>query len=77
MIDPRGGAPTTGLAYRPGLAVGVNASEEQLLRTRTLLGSKVTLAILGPRGVVHFDGSTWRRGSDDVVVTRGHEIVEL
>jgi cyanophycinase-like exopeptidase len=77
MIDPRGGAPTNGLGYRPGIAIGVNASEEQLTRTRTLLGSEVTLAVLGPRGVVHFDGSTWRRASDDVVVTRGHEIVEL
>ncbi len=77
MVDPRGGAPTTGLGYRPGLAVGVKASEEQLTRTRTLLGSEVTLAVLGPRGVVHFDGSTWRRASDDVIVTRGHEVVAL
>jgi len=77
MIDPRGGAPTTGLGYRSGLAVGVDASENQLTRTRTLLGPEVTLAVLGPRGVVHFDGSNWRQGSDDVVVTRGHEIVEL
>jgi hypothetical protein len=77
MIDPRGGAPTTGLGYRQGLVLGVNASEEQLTRTRTLLGSQLILAVLGPRGVVHFDGSVWRRGSDDVVVTRGYEIVEL
>jgi cyanophycinase-like exopeptidase len=77
MIDPRGGAPTTGLGYRPGITVGVNASDEQLTRTRTLLGSEVTLAVLGPRGAVQFDGATWRRASNDVVVTRGHEVVEL
>jgi hypothetical protein len=77
MIDPRGGAPTTGLGYREGLAIGVNASEEQLTRTRTLLGTDVPLAVLGSRGVVHFDGTKWRRGSDDVVVTRGHEVIEL
>jgi cyanophycinase len=77
MIDPRGGAPTVGLGYREGLAIAVEASEEQLSRTRTLLGTDVPLAVLGARGVVHFDGTKWRRGSDDVVVTRGHEVVEL
>lgn len=77
MIDPRGGAPTTGLGYRAGLAIGVSASEEQLTRTRTLLAPDVTLAVLGPLGVVHFDGVKWRRASDDVVATRGREVVEL
>ena len=38
MIDPRGGAPTTGLGYRDGPVLSVGASEEQLHRTRTLLG---------------------------------------
>ncbi len=69
MIDPRGGAPTLGLGYRSGLVIGVEASEEQLVRTRSLLSSSDTLAILGPAGVLFFDG-TWRRVSDDVVVTR-------
>jgi hypothetical protein len=77
MIDPRGGAPTTGLGYRSGLAIGVTASDDQLSRTRTLLGSDVTLAILGPRGVIYLDGATWCRANDDVVVTRAHDIVEL
>lgn len=77
MIDPRGGAPTTGLGYREGLAIAVKASEEQLTRTRTLLGTDVTLAVLGPLGVVHFDGLKWQRGSADVVVTRGPTVVEL
>lgn len=77
MIDPRGGAPTTGLGYRVGLATGVMASEEQLARTRALLGEDVALAVLGPRGVVHFDGTTWRSSSDDVVVTRGETVVAL
>jgi hypothetical protein len=77
MIDPRGGAPTTGLGYRPGLALGVNASDEQLSRTRTLLGVDVTLCVLGPRGVVYYDGSSWHRASDDVVTTRSHDVVEL
>jgi hypothetical protein len=77
MIDPRGGAPTTGLGYREGLAIGVQASDEQLSRTRALLGDEVTLAVLGPRGVVYFDGTKWSTASDDVVVTRGETVVAL
>ena len=77
MIDPRGGAPTTGLGYRGGLVLTVDESAEQLARTRTLLGDLETLAVVGPLGVVHFDGSRWRQVGDDVIVTRGHEVVEL
>jgi hypothetical protein len=77
MIDPRGGAPTTGLGYRSGLVVTVSESAEQLARTRTLLGAEETLAVLGPLGVVSFDGSRWRTRSDDVVATRAHEVVAL
>jgi hypothetical protein len=77
MIDPRGGAPTTGLGYRSGLAIGVSASDEQLSRTRTLLGAEVTLAVLGSRGVLYLDDAKWRQASDDVVVTRAHDSVEL
>ncbi|MHB8380033.1 MAG: type 1 glutamine amidotransferase family protein [Acidimicrobiales bacterium] len=77
MIDPRGGAPTTGLGYRSGLTLGVSASEEQLSRTRSLLGQDETFAVLGPRGVVYFNGTSWHRASDDVVTTRGHDVIEL
>jgi hypothetical protein len=77
MIDPRGGAPTTGLGYRSGLALGVSASDEQVSRTRTLLGADVTFCVLGPLGVVYYDGATWHRASDDVVTTRAHDVVEL
>lgn len=77
MIDPRGGAPTTGLGYRNGLVITVSESDEQLARTRTLLGQGETLAVLGARGVVYFDGVRWRTGSDDVIVTRAHDVVEL
>ena len=77
MIDPRGGAPTTGLGYRVGLAIGVEASDDQMARTRALLGDDVTLAVLGPRGVVSFDGTKWSTASDDVIVTRGDVVVAL
>ncbi len=76
MIDPRGGAPTTGLGYRDGPVIGVTESDEQLVRTKTLLGPTVTFALLGPRGVVRFDGTKWR-AEGDVVVTRGEDVVGL
>ena len=76
MIDPRGGAPTNGLSYRRGLAVCVSASDAQLERTRTLLGDEVTLAAMGPDGVLVECAGTWR-ASGDVVVTRGARVVQL
>jgi hypothetical protein len=76
MIDPRGGAPTTGLGYRIGAALCVPSSEDQMLRTRSLLGD-VPLVALGPTGVVCHDGERWSVVTGDVVVTRGHDVVEL
>ncbi len=76
MIDPRGGAPTTGLGYRSGAALCLPASDEQMLRTRSLL-SDVPLVVVGPTGLVHHDGETWRVIAGDVVVTRGHDVIDL
>ena len=47
MIDPRGGAPTTGLGYRPGAALCAPSSDDQMARTRSLLGDEL-LVVLGP-----------------------------
>jgi hypothetical protein len=77
MIDPRGGAPTTGLGYRSGIAIAVPASNDQMARTRSLLASDVALVVLGPTGVIRHDGTSWRVESGDVVVTRGSQVVEL
>jgi len=77
MIDPRGGAPTTGLGYRAGIAIAVPASDEQMTRTRSLLASDVALVVLGPTGVVRHNGTEWRVESGDVDVTRGGDVVEL
>jgi hypothetical protein len=77
MIDPRGGAPTTGLGYREGLVVTTSASEEQLSRTRTLLGDDTILAVLGASGVLHGDGGGWRVVTGEVTTTRGHDNVAL
>jgi hypothetical protein len=77
MIDPRGGAPTTGLGWRSGIAIAVPASDDQMVRTRSLLASDVALAVLGPTGVIGHDGTRWRVVSGDVVVTRGSQVVDL
>jgi len=76
MIDPRGGAPTTGLGFRGGAALCLPASDEQTTRTRDLLRD-VTLVVLGPTGIVHHDGAKWSVVGGDVVATRGHDVVEL
>jgi hypothetical protein len=77
MIDPRGGAPTIGLGYRSGLVTTARESDEQLARTRALLGEREILAVLGSNGVLHHDGANWRIISGDVVATRGESLVEL
>jgi hypothetical protein len=70
MIDPRGGAPTTGLGFFDDVVVTVTAGEEQTLRTRSLLGQRATLLELGRHSVVTFDGQ-WRVVvDDDLLVTR-------
>ena len=75
MIDPRGGAPTTGLGYRRGAALSLPASDDQMSRTRSLLRD-ATLIVIGLTGIVHHDGQGWRVLSGDVVVTRGHDVID-
>jgi len=78
MIDPRGGAPTSGLGHRIGVAFCAPASTEQLDRTRSLLATDVALVVLGRRGVVQYRDHQWRvLRSADVVVTRGSQVVTL
>ena len=77
MIDPRGGAPTTGLGYRSGLVITTPTSDEQLHRTRTLLDSDQELCVLGPEDVVAHDERGWRVVLGSPVVTRGHTVVGL
>jgi hypothetical protein len=76
MIDPRGGAPTTGLGFRGGAALCLPASDEQMTRTRDLLRD-VTLVVIGPSGIVRHDGTEWSVVAGDVVATRGHDVVDL
>jgi hypothetical protein len=76
MIDPRGGAPTTGLGYRDGLVITTTTPLEQLARTRSLLDDDVVLAVVGEDGALDYDGVTWR-ASGDVVATRGPRVVTL
>ena len=60
MVDPRGGAPTIGLGWRRGAVITRPAGEDQLRRTRRLLGPRDTLIVLGDDGVVAEDGGRWR-----------------
>jgi hypothetical protein len=77
MIDPRGGAPTTGLGLFSDVVVCAPAGSEQMTRTQNLLGASVTLIQLGPGAIVAFDG-TWRVVvAEDLVVTRGESPVSL
>jgi hypothetical protein len=76
MIDPRGGAPASGLGFRRGAALCVPSSDEQMRRTRSLLKDVVLVAI-GPTGIVGHDGDQWRVLAGDVVVTLGPDVVEL
>jgi len=76
MIDPRGGAPTTGLGFRSGAALCLTASNDQMVRTRSLL-SDVSLVVLESTSIVHHDGANWRVVAGDVVVTRGPDVIEL
>lgn len=77
MIDPRGGAPTTGLGYRPGAALCLAASDEQMARTRSLLTHDIALITLSTSGVVHHDENGWRVVAGEVFVTRGQEPATL
>ena len=77
MIDPRGGAPTTGLGYLGGAALALGLSEEQLRRTRSLVAPGVAVVAIGESGVVSHDGSTWSVVQGDVVVTRGQDQAQL
>ena len=77
MIDPRGGAPTTGLGYRPALVATTPASDEQLARTRQLLGDDYVLAVLSPSGVVVGIDGAWRVARGEVTVTRASLEVTL
>jgi hypothetical protein len=78
MIDPRGGAPTTGLGLCAGVAFCAPSSEDQLARTRTLLDEETALVVLGPRGVLCYEHHQWRvLHTDDIVVSRGTELTSL
>ncbi len=75
MIDPRGGAPTTGMGWFADVAITTAESSDQMRRTRELAGPRVTLVELGPRAVVRYDGQ-WDL-NDDCVVTRGGQAARL
>jgi len=60
MIDPRGGAPTTGLGLFDEFVVTTLTSEAQLERTKELLGEHELLAVLGGDGALARSDQRWR-----------------
>ncbi len=77
MVDPRGGAPTTGLGYRDGLVVTRRTAQDQLTRTRALLGDEETLCVLEQDAVVVGEDGAWRVVAGSVEVTRGESPATL
>jgi hypothetical protein len=78
MIDPRGGAPTTGLGLCAGVAFCAPSSDDQLGRTRRLLDQETALVVLGRRGVLCYENQQWLVvHADDVTVSRGTELTSL
>ena len=76
MIDPRGGAPTTGLGRFDDLVVGTCENEVADRRTVGLLGA-ATVALMGDAGVVIRTDVGWRVLVGDVAVTRAGVVSAL
>jgi len=78
MIDPRGGAPTTGLSLVDDAVFTVRASEDQLARSRHLLGAHETLIVIDADGCVIRRTDGWRQVSEGgVAATRDGSPVRL
>jgi len=78
MVDPRGGAPTTGLALREGAVITTPASDDQLARTRDLVEALALMIVVDAEGAVVESGGAWRQLSPSGVhATRGHDEVRL
>lgn len=78
MIDPRGGAPTTGLGLFDEVVVCAPSPEELARRTRSLVGPQLTLVEMGPNTILTYHDATWRLvRADAVVITRAGEPATL
>lgn len=64
MIDPRGGAPTTGMGFFADVAITTSTSEDEVERSRSLVGSSVRLLRLGGDAIVHYEQGRWRTERD-------------
>ena len=77
MIDPRGGAPTTGLGLFGDVVLTLKTGVAQDERTQSLVGAVDTLVELGPLSVVAYDGR-WRVVSDEgLVLSRAGQATTL
>ena len=77
MIDPRGGAPTTGMGLCDDVVLSAPAGREQTVRTQELLGSRYTLVELGARSVLTYARAWSILVSDDLVITRAGAATSL
>ena len=77
MIDPRGGAPTTGLGFFDDVVISVPAGADQTQRTQDLLGGRYLWAQLGRRTVLRFQGTWCVVSGEDLMVTRARELADL
>jgi hypothetical protein len=77
MIDPRGGAPTTGLGRFDDAALYVEESPEQTRRTKELLGAACLCIALDATALVRFDGTWAVLSQHPMRCTRGDERVAL
>jgi hypothetical protein len=75
MVDPRGGAPTTGLGWFDDVVFTVPTSTEQAERTASLVGPALTLVQLESDAEVTLDGHWTVRGT--IEATRAGQPVTL
>lgn len=76
MIDPRGGAPTTGLNRFDDVVLAMPSEATQRERTQQLVGPQLLFVELTPTAVLGYDES-WRVIDGDVVVTRAGAPAQL
>jgi hypothetical protein len=77
MIDPRGGAPTTGLGIHHGVVVMSPTSAEQLQRTQSLMDENVPLAVVHDSGRLTCHAGEWRVVGGEVELFRGSTTTTL
>jgi hypothetical protein len=77
MVDPRGGAPTTGLGWRRGAVLAADDGSGALERTLGLVAAGRLVIALGPDGSVAECDGRWRKLAGAVAAYRDGIEIEL